>query len=986
MKRFLITFLLLFKCSLLFLQIQTYNCGLEEITIGGEPSNFSPNSCFSTSVANHDFDFNYIPGNNDFRIDVRLKFIVFQKSENEPRNFVDGNPEHYNYLNGAYWTARGVFEDVKAPYYQGAENPSGFQTINNTRIRFIREGDIEYVTNEQLWNNGGNNSFCGRTDTDLWIDYLKSRSDNECVLYVLLPGMMNPSADGCGNAYYGENYNFIVIPGWSHFNQPLSLRWANWQEGRNIAHELGHALGMHHTFGTDASAFADVDYPTDACWCNPETNLGNSSCPSPLSCSNNLMSYSAHFNEHISPLQTGHMRELVFSTWRSKWMKIDKDESSDIIIEPGTSITWDQARVVERDIIVKPGAELTVNCKLVFSEGVEINVEPNGRLILDGAYLTTQHSNCGSRYFWKGIDALGIPSASQNQNNQSYIELRNGTIIENAQDGISTGDNGNAAYSGAIINAVNSIFRNNNRHVEFLEYSQTNTSYFEGCSFLFDEDFFPSNTSSKYGVTIYKNEGITFRDCEFISDYYNDNYRGIFALSSGFEVVGFNNRFSGFWIGVQCQNNSGNSLVVENTIFENNAIGLSVSNTIGGRFKNNTFIIGGNPLRRKPSGTWLTYNHGFHLLNSSGYDVENNNFIKLGTASGNVGTYGVLIKNSGENFNIVADNYFESLKIGVQCEGVNRVLGDSQEGLEFHCNSFKNCQKAIFVTPVDGPVVLDQQGGIALSQGRLENATGNIFPLSIEAINNYYASSIDYYYDNTSNSFPVNSQNVNEIIGEGSVCNEGVSSTYNENVTNSNASYEDTKEIIDSFIFSRQFFEASVKLAELNSIESNNAFNKYLDYKALKDIELSFSDFENFGDLSMNSVDINTIVNIADNDFSDAAIEARSLLSFFFNEEYAVGYFTILDENIEDLRLSESRISMETKIYPNPSKGSFFIEAPENIARVDIFRQDGESVMNLVNYGKSVFEFAIENVGIYWVRVLFENQEEPVLKKIIKAD
>jgi hypothetical protein len=960
-------------------QNQEYTCGMDAFS--SELLSITNNSCYSISNLDHNYDLNYIPPSNGSRIEISLKFIVFQKSASDPNNFSEGNPDHYNYLNGAYWTARGIFENVEQPYYAGSLNPSGFQTIDDTKIRFVREGDIEYVVDSELWNNGGNNSFCGISNTNLWIDYLNNRPDNGCVLYVLLPGMMNPGSDGCGNAYFGEDHNFIVIPAWSHYNIPQ--RWANWAEGRNIAHELGHALGMLHTFGGDANAFADVNYPTTDCWCNPETNTGNTDCPSPLFCSNNLMSYSAHYTEHISPLQAGHMREIAISSWRNKWIKIEKDESSDIVIESGTSISWDNARIVEKDIIVEAGAELTISCKVVFSEDTEINVEPGGRLVIDGGHLTTQHNSCGSRYFWNGIDVIGDPSIVQNQNSQAYVELKNGAIIENAKNAISTGDDGNANYSGGIVSAKNSVFRNNDRHIEFLEYTFDNTSYFEECLFIYDDEFFPNNVLPKYGVTLYKNKGVTFRDCEFSSEYDNDNYIGVYAVSSGLEIIGFNNVFSGFFTGFKCQNNSGNVLKVENTHFQNNAIGLSVSNTIGGQFNDNTFVIGGNPISRKTSGIWLNYNHGIHLLNSTGYSLSGNQFLESASFLSSADTYGVLVKNSGENYNLIDNNYFENLDIGVQCEGVNRVLGNSDEGLELYCNGFNNCYNAIVVTQPFGPIVINPEGGIAISQGRPNLSTGNTFSQSSVAILNYYYSPlINYYYDNTANSYPVNSQNIIESIGGESSCRESIS--ISGLGSTGCCSYEELRVTIDSLLFRHESRNVQQLLSQLDSSSGNNQ-NSSSDYKELKHIEASLAAYENIGDYSFNSPKPNIIKDIASGDYSDASIEARSLLELFFNQEYAVEYRVPTDNYSREIGSYNSEQRSQIEVFPNPSNGVYFIESEINISKVEVFGYDGKIIMSSVDIDTNQYDFFLEKSGVYWVKVTLD-EGTTLIEKLIRID
>jgi len=108
---------------------------------------------------------------------------------------------------------------------------------------------------------------------------------------------------------------------------------------------------------------------------------------------------------------------------------------------------------VDEIVVIKSGTEMTLTCDRYFTGKGGILVEPNAKLILDGAVLTSFDEITSSSDRWKGITVLGNsdltdqPSASISSitTGQGVVGLKNGATIENTTIGIITPQSFNAA-------------------------------------------------------------------------------------------------------------------------------------------------------------------------------------------------------------------------------------------------------------------------------------------------------------------------------------------------------------------------------------------------------------------------------------------------------------------------------------------------------------------------------------------------------------
>ena len=98
--------------------------------------------------------------------------------------------------------------------------------------------------------------------------------------------------------------------------------------------------------------------------------------------------------------------------------------------------------------------------KILFSSAAFIRVEPGGKLIVENGGILT--NACGGE-LWGGILLGGNKDLPQDDVNQGIVELNNGSIIENANHGITVS-------SGGIVRANNAKFINNAQTVYFYSY------------------------------------------------------------------------------------------------------------------------------------------------------------------------------------------------------------------------------------------------------------------------------------------------------------------------------------------------------------------------------------------------------------------------------------------------------------------------------------------------------------------------------------
>ena len=163
-------------------------------------------------------------------------------------------------------------------------------------------------------------------------------------------------------------------------------------------HEVGHSLGLSHTWGGQDGC--DDTPPHPNCW-----NVSDKP-PCDSLYSNNMMDYNAH-EAALTPCQIGkvllnmsNLNSIQRNILQPRWCTLDT--SATIIISD--SVRWRGSSDLEGNVMVKRGGRLEINCRVSLPENATITVESGGTLvILPNGHL---HNSCNST--WGGIRLVTI--------------------------------------------------------------------------------------------------------------------------------------------------------------------------------------------------------------------------------------------------------------------------------------------------------------------------------------------------------------------------------------------------------------------------------------------------------------------------------------------------------------------------------------------------------------------------------------------------
>lgn len=258
------------------------------------------------------------------------------------------------------------------------------------------------------------------------------------------------------------------------------------------------------------------------------------------------------------------------------------------------------------------------NMTFKFASNAKVIIEPNARLVLENTEFTS--SDCGIA--WQGIQVWG--NSLQHQYTvggtrfQGLLEVKNGSIIRNANDAIQLWNPGNYTTSGGMVYASNSSFINNRRTVEFISYENflhsnpaIKTNYMSGfvnCTFEINDQL---SNQTPFGafVTMWNVRGINFSGCRFqnyASQFVsNQTGHGLYSIDASYTVGDYcpgttlpcnatpiRSEFKNLHIAIESLGAISNkTFSISNALFEGNQWGIINNQVNFCRIVNNDFLI-----------------------------------------------------------------------------------------------------------------------------------------------------------------------------------------------------------------------------------------------------------------------------------------------------------------------------------------------------------------------------------------------------------
>lgn len=180
-------------------------------------------------------------------------------------------------------------------------------------------------------------------------------------------------------------------------------------------HELGHSLGLSHTWtGHDGCDDTPV-HPN--CWNVSDTP------PCDTMHSNNMMDYNAHMAA-LTPCQIGKILlnvsrpgSIQRNILEQRWCSLDTAATVTVM----DSMRWSGSIDLEGNLILLKNSILEIDCRVSIPQGGKIEVQPGAKLILlSNGKL---HNACGDS--WEGIQLI------KERKDSGMISLMEGAIIEN---------------------------------------------------------------------------------------------------------------------------------------------------------------------------------------------------------------------------------------------------------------------------------------------------------------------------------------------------------------------------------------------------------------------------------------------------------------------------------------------------------------------------------------------------------------------------
>ncbi len=697
---------------------QTYTCHSGGSSLEDAPEGLNCTRNSSSYQNTYRQQQNYIPDANTATKTIKIAIHSWQ----------DGSGGG-NYINTPADLAflQSMVDFINNQFFNANDQPSdplpGVPFIFDTKIRFSLEGVYFYADDAlhgSAWNHLDMNN--------------KALTDHpECIEYLNIHFAGSTTATfGLQSSIGGEH---IATSGGGDGSGTGNGN--GWVAAQHLSHEIGHALGLCHTWCCDnCKEKVDPtlsDFLSDV-FAGPPYSLHQSAWsldPTlPTNTATNNMMGSTFAAGYFSPLQMGRMhRQLALGNIRNLASGYTAEP-----LEITSNEEWDFSMKLYRDLVVKSGATLTVKCFVRFVKEARVIVEPGGELILDGGHLTKSEFED----WWGGVYVSGNSSQAQIPSQQGKISILNQGQISYARDGITNiGIEENGGWilgtTGGIIEANNAIFKNNRRDIQLLGYTppfSKNEKYnatFTDCQFVRDNDY--TIESMLQSITLNSVAGVSIVGCTFDNQNTGDlAYHGgaIRAVSATFRVhensssVGCT--FNGYADAIRCEGNF--SIAFPTTIvgatFTNNIHSIYLGSTENPKVAHNSVSTRADHNYVPPANTpFQSGAYGIYLENTGLFSLHDN------TLSNPDGTAflsaGIVIKDNGGTAAQVYHNTIDNYTYGIQAIGNNNDGFNADVGLNFSCNDLGS-------NNANGTdIIVGSQGGVAGSQGTALKLPNNRF-------------------------------------------------------------------------------------------------------------------------------------------------------------------------------------------------------------------------------------------------------------------
>jgi len=432
---------------------------------------------------------------------------------------------------------------------------------------------------------------------------------------------------------------------------------------------------------------------------------------------------------------------------------------------------WTNKRYSPRNIIIESGVNLKISGELMMGKDAKIIVKTGGVLTVENGKIT-HIPYCGRENdTWSGIEVWGNPNNHQyaypgHPQAQGKVVLDN-AVIENAQTAIRTRKDWNSHdYSGGIIIAKNSIFKNNRISIDIAGYKNIfnsveydNECKFKECTFLIDEGFMHNPLEPIYQVFMWEVKGVKFYGCTFLNELNAsaENTYGISTWDAGFTVKGICGSntvpcsegdyvtpvFNGFFKAIQAATSISKQYLIsiQDGVFTNNGFGIHLISVNDAVVVNNSFELGQHY-------ECVLTNTGILLDNSKRFAIENN-LVFINGVPAACRSHGIVTKNTNNDYDEIYKNDFEGLLFANVA--LEKNWGSFyQYGLNYICNKNRENETDFLVYGEKSP-------GIQEFQGNLSFVAGNAFsPTASWHFDNWAPYEIYYFYnENISNEEPV---------------------------------------------------------------------------------------------------------------------------------------------------------------------------------------------------------------------------------------